>query len=62
MNSGKLEDTKLIYRNLLHLYTLRVNNQKNQLRKQPHLQLLQKNQITRKKSNQEDKKPILGKL
>ena len=34
MNSVKLQDTKLIYRILLHLYTLMKNDQKYKLRKQ----------------------------
>ena len=37
MNSVKLQDTKLIYRNLLHFYTLAVNYQKEKLRKQSQL-------------------------
>ena len=36
MNSVKLQDTKLIYRYLLHLYTLTTNYQKEQLRKLSH--------------------------
>ena len=34
MNSLKLQDMKLIYRNLLYFYTLTVNYQKNKLKKQ----------------------------
>ena len=33
MNLVKLQDTKLIYRNLLHFYTLTTNYQKEKLRK-----------------------------
>ena len=39
INSVKLKDTKLIYRNLLHFYTLTTNYRKEKLRKQSHLQL-----------------------
>ena len=42
MNSVKLQDTKLKYRNLLHFYTLTTNYQKEKLRKQSLLQLHQK--------------------
>ena len=34
MNLIKLQDTKLIYRNPLHSYTLTMKNQKGKLRKQ----------------------------
>ena len=37
MNLVKLQDTKLIHRNLLHSYTLTTKDQKVQLRKQSHL-------------------------
>ena len=36
-NLIKLQDTNLIYRNLLHFYTLTMNSQKEKLRKQSHL-------------------------
>ena len=39
MSSVKFQYTKLIYRNLLHFYTLITNDQKKKLRKQYHLQL-----------------------
>ena len=42
MNSVKLHDTKLIYRNLLHFYTLTMNYEKEKLKKQSHLQSHQK--------------------
>ena len=42
MNSVKLQDTKLIYRNTLHLYILTTIYQKENLRKQPYLQSHQK--------------------
>ena len=42
MNSAKLQDTKVIYRNLLHFHTLMTNCQKEKLRKQSHLQLYPK--------------------
>ena len=42
MNSAKLKDEKLIYKNLLLFYTIITNYQKEKLRKQSHLQLHQK--------------------
>ena len=42
MNSVKLQDTKLIHRNLLHFYTLTTKDQKEKLRKQSHLSSHQK--------------------
>ena len=42
INSMKLQDTKLIHRNLLHFYTLTTKDQKEKLRKQSHLPLHQK--------------------
>ena len=42
MNLGKLQDTKLIHRNLLHYYTLTTKDQKNKLNKQSHLPSHQK--------------------
>ena len=36
VNSVKLQDTKLIYRNLLYSYTLTMKGQKEKLRKQSH--------------------------
>ena len=41
-NSMKLQDTKLIHRNKLHLYTLTIKDQKRKLRKQSHLPSHQK--------------------
>ena len=38
----KLQDTKLIQRNLLHSYTVTTKDQKEKLRKQPNLSLHQK--------------------
>ena len=49
MNLVKLQDTKLIDRNLLHFYTLTTKDQKEKLRKQSHLPLHQKNKIPRNK-------------
>ena len=37
-----MQDTKLIHRNLLHFYTLTMKDQKEKLRKQPHLPLHQR--------------------
>ena len=46
----KLQDIKLIYRNLLYLYTLTMKEQKERLRKQSHLTLQQQQQqISRNK-------------
>ena len=42
MNSVKLHDTKLTYRNFLHFYTLTMNYQKEKLRKQSYLQFHEK--------------------
>ena len=42
MNSVKLQDSKLIYRSLLHFYTLTTNYQKEKLRKQFHAPMHQK--------------------
>ena len=42
MNSVKVQDTKLIYRNLLHFYTLTMNYQKGKLGEPSCLQLHQK--------------------
>ena len=42
MNLVKLQDTKLIYRNLLYFHTLTMNYQKSKLRKQSHLQSCQR--------------------
>ena len=39
---SKLAWYKLIYRNLLHLYTWKMNHKKEKLRKKPNLQLHQK--------------------
>ena len=39
---GKLQDTKLIHRDLLHFYTLTTKDQKEKLRKQSHLPSHQK--------------------
>ena len=41
-NKAKLQDTKWIYRNLLHFYILIVNYQRDKLRKQSHLQFQQR--------------------
>ena len=42
MNLVKPQDTKLIYRNVLHFYTLIMNCEKEKLRKQFHLQVHQR--------------------
>ena len=53
MNLVKLQDTKLIYRNLLLIYTLTTNCQKEKLRKQSHLPPRQ----NKTKQNKQTKKP-----
>ena len=42
MNSIKLQDTKLIHRNLSHFYTLTIKEQREKLKKQSHLPSHQK--------------------
>ena len=42
MNLVKLQDTKLMHRNLLHSYALTMKDQKEKLRKQSHLLSQQK--------------------
>ena len=42
MNLVKLQDTKLIHRNLLHFYTLTTKDQKEEFKKQSHLPSHQK--------------------
>ena len=42
MNLVKLQDTKLMHRNLLHSYTLTMEDQKEKLRQQYHSPLQQK--------------------
>ena len=42
MNLAKLQDTKLIHRNHLHFYILKMKNQKEKLRNQSHSPLQQK--------------------
>ena len=58
MNSVKFQDTKSMYRNLLHFYTLIMNYQKEKLRKQSHLQLIKKNEIPKNKFNQGTERPL----
>ena len=62
MNLVKSQDTKLIYNNLLHSYTLITKNQKEKLRKQFHLPSQKKNKISRNIPTQRDKKPLLKNL
>ena len=45
MNLAKLQDTKSIHRNHSHLYILTMNNQKENLRNQSPLPLLQQQKI-----------------
>ena len=54
----KLQDIKLIHRNLLHYYTVTMKNQEEKLRKQSHSP--QNNKITKRvkrKSNKKNKIP-----
>lgn len=50
MNLAKLQDTKVIHRNLLFLYTNNELSESN-IKKQPNLHLHQKNKIHQNKSN-----------
>ena len=54
MSSVKFQDTKSIYRNLLHFFTLRMNYHKEKLRKQSHSCIKKKKKV-RYKFNQEVK-------
>ena len=47
MNPVKLHNTKLLYRNLLHFYTLTMNYQKEKFRKQSTYNHIKKNKIPR---------------
>ena len=55
MNSVKLQDTKVIHRNLLHIYALTTSCHKEVFRKQSHLQPCQ---IEWKKPTQGCKRPV----
>ena len=60
MNSVKLQDTqRSIYKNCLCFYILKTNYQKENLRKQSHLQLHQKNKIPWNKFYQGSERPVL---
>ena len=64
MNSVKLQDTKITYRNSLCFYTLITNYQKDKIKKQSHLQLHQKELnslliLLINKFDQGDEKPVL---
>ena len=45
MSLVKLQDTKLIHRNLLYFYTLEMKGQKEKLKKQSHLPLQEKDSV-----------------
>ena len=47
-----LQDTKLIYRNLLNFYTLTIKYQKKKLRKNPIYNHIKKSKIPRNKSKE----------
>ena len=53
----KLQDTKLIYRNLLHFYTLTMKEKLNN----PIYQHIQQNKIPRNKPTKGGKRPVLQK-
>ena len=46
MNSVKLQDTILIYRNLLHFYTVTIQYQKVKFKNQSHSQAQKKNKTS----------------
>ena len=48
-NLAKLQDTKLIHRNLLHFYTLTMRDQKEKFKNDPIYHRLKKNKIPRNK-------------
>ena len=60
MNSAKFQDTRLIYRNLLHFFTLTINYPKEKVKKKKNLvqNHIKKNKIPRNKLNQGGKRPI----
>ena len=58
----KLQDTKSIFRNLLHFSELTTKYQKEKLRKQSIYNYMTKNNIPRNKFNQGGKRPVLYKL
>ena len=61
MNSVKLQDAKLIYRNLSHCYTLTPNYQKGKLGKQFNFNCIKKNRIYMNESNQRGTRLVLRK-
>ena len=58
----KLQDTKLMHRNLLHYYTLMMKNLKDKLRKHSIYHGSKKNKIPRNKPTKGDKRPVCRKL
>ena len=58
MNSVKLQDTKLIYRNLLFSYTLMTIRKRKQ-ENNPIYNCVKKNKIPRNKLNQGGERPII---
>ena len=59
MNSVKLQDVKLTYRNLLHFYTLITIYQKEKLRKHSIFNYIRKNKIPRNKFSQGGERLVL---
>ena len=57
-----LQDTRLMYRNLLHFYTLILNYQKEKSGKKSHYNQIKKNKISRNKFNQGGERPVLFKI
>ena len=62
MNSAKLQDTRLIYINLLHFYTLIIKYQKKIKEIIPSNIPLKKNETPRNKLIQGDERPVHWKL
>ena len=60
MKSARRGDTGLIYRNMLHLFTLMMKHHKE--KKKSCLKSCQKNKIPRNKLNQGGERPMHGKL
>ena len=62
MNSVKLQDTKLIHSNLLHMYEITTKDKKEKVRIQSHLSSHQKDKISRNKPAKGGKRSVLQKL
>ena len=63
MNSVNIQDRKLIYRNLLHFYTLNSELSEREIKETVLFTIASKKDIIpRNKSTSGDNRPILGKL